>query len=135
MNKRIKYLLQLFDGIWSLPISFTLFIVAGPLLQSVGGQGAGTYDIGFIQPLFLAIAIVIGATNAAGWGLFFTLRGFHRYLYGNRVPDIDSPGNTKIINFSKIDWKKLQPCTRFAISLLCYAYFISAILIVYLSLV
>jgi len=77
----MKKFLKKFDGLWALPLAFALFVLAGYLLQSVGGFGTGSYDIAFIQPLFLATAIVIGATNAVVWGLWFTFRDFHKQIY------------------------------------------------------
>jgi len=77
----IKKFLKKFDGLWALPLAFALFVLAGYLLQSYGGFGTGTYDLAFIQPLFLATAIVIGATNAVVWGLYFTFKDLHKQIY------------------------------------------------------
>lgn len=79
----MKNFLDKFDGLWALPIAFALFVFAGYTLQELGGLGVGSYDIAFIQPLFLATAVVIGITNAAVWGLYFTFRDMHRWLYGS----------------------------------------------------
>ena len=70
--KRIKFLLQLIDGLWSVPLGF-LFFGSGLLLSSVFGMAVGQYDMAFIQPLFLAGTIVVGATNVAVLGLYFGL--------------------------------------------------------------
>jgi hypothetical protein len=77
----MKKFLKKFDGLWALPLAFAVFVLAGYVLQSIGGFGTGSYDIAFIQPLFLATAIVIGATNAVVWGLWFTFRDFHKQIY------------------------------------------------------
>lgn len=77
----MKKFLKKFDGLWALPLAFALFVLAGYVLQSIGGFGTGSYDIAFIQPLFLSVAIVIGATNAVVWGLYFTFRDFYKQIY------------------------------------------------------
>lgn len=127
--KKLIYFLTKWDGLWSVPLGFFAFYLAGSFLTWMFGYSTGTYDVAFIQPLLLAATIVIGATNAGIAGMFFTLRGFHNYLYGKK----DYQG--QIHNFSKGDWKKLSPSQRFAIALLVMAYFITSIIIVYLHLV
>jgi hypothetical protein len=127
--KKLKFYLQHVDGIWSVPLVFVTFWIAGIVLQWFGGYGVGTYDPGFIQPLFLSIGIVIGATNAAIGGLFFTFRGMYRYLYGQR----DEKGSLR--NYSKENWLKLTAWQRFAIVFFVFFYYVSAVIIVYLHLV
>lgn len=127
--KKIKYYLKKWDAIWSLPLAFFAFYYSGILLQAFFGYGTGSYDPAFLQPLFLAAVVVIGATNAGILGLYFTLKGLHNYLYGQRGDD------GKLINFSKIDWKKIDPTHRLIITLAMMVYFITAILLVYLKLV
>ena len=68
--KRIKFLLQLIDGLWSVPLGFFIFFGSGLFLSSVFGMAVGQYDMAFIQPLFLAGTIVLGATNIAVLGLY-----------------------------------------------------------------
>lgn len=127
--KKIKFVLQLFDGIWSLPIGFAIFFFVGYLIQKIFGYTSGFYDPAFIQPLFLSIAVVVGATNAAILGLYFSLRGFFRYLYGSKNHE------GTLINFSKIDWKRIAPTHRMLIVLSVLIYFITAITIVYIKLI
>jgi hypothetical protein len=127
--KKIKYWLQLADGIWSVPLAFCMFWFAGILLTSLFGYGTGTYDPGFIQPLFLASAVVIGATNMTVWGIYFTFRGLYRYLYGQKKPD----GNR--VNYSKMDWIKLTVWQRYVIAFTVFFLFFFAILLVFLKLV
>lgn len=127
--KQAKYMLQHFDGIWSVPVTFFAFYLVGLALSWFFGYGTGTYDPSFIQPLFLAATVVIGATNAGVLGLYFTIRGLHRYLYGQKNED------GTVINFSKIDWKRIPASTRLLFAIGVLVYFITAILIVYLKLV
>lgn len=127
MKQLIRFL-QLRDGIWSVPLAFFAFWFVGVILQSTFGYGTGSYDPGFIQPLLLAAAIVIGATNIAVVGVYFTLRGIHRYIYGSKK------GGT-YFNQSKHDWGNLRPQQRFFIALFVLFFFISLIVLVYLKLV
>ena len=48
--KRIKFLLQLIDGLWSVPLGFFVFFASGLLLSSIFGMAVGQYDMAFIQP-------------------------------------------------------------------------------------
>lgn len=124
--KKTFYLLQLFDGIWSVPLAFTTFWLVGLMLQTYFGFGTGTYDMGFIQPLFLAAAIVIGATNFATVGIFFTFRGLFRYIYGKK----QFPTRT-----SKEDFAGLTIGQRFLVAFGTFLYFVTAVIVVYLKLV
>lgn len=130
--KKILFYLQHFDGIWSVPIAFLIFWFAGILLQTFFGYGAGTYDPGFIQPLFLAAAVVIGATNIAVLGIFFTFRGIYRYLYGQKKTFNDKE---IIVNYSKINWTTLTSWQRYLIAFSVFFYYVSAVIIVYLKMV
>lgn len=132
--KKIKFLLQHIDGIWSVPLVFLLFWFVGLFLQVVFGYGVGAYDPSFIQPLFLAGAVVIGATNFAIGGLYFTFRGLYKYIYGeHRIDNVS--GENKRINFSKIDWKNAPVKTRYLVAFGIFFYYVTAILFVYLKLV
>ena len=71
----------------------------------------------FIQPLFLVGTIVVGATNVAVLGLYFTFRTIFYYLYG-RVE------NKVIINISKSDFETLKPIQKICVSLF-YSYSLS----------
>jgi hypothetical protein len=116
----MKKFLNKFDGLWALPIAFALFVFVGYILQEIGGLGTGSYDIAFIQPLFLATAVVIGATNAAVWGLYFTFRDCHQWLYG-------LTGRSKFRNMD-IYFKTI-------ISLFVFFLFFFAIILIFKSLV
>ena len=126
--KRIKFLLQLIDGLWSVPLGFFIFFGSGLLLSSVFGMAVGQYDMAFIQPLFLAGTIVVGATNIAVLGLYFTFRTIFYYLYG-RVE------NKVIINISKSDFETLKPIQKICVSLFLFLFFVLTTITVYLNLV
>lgn len=128
MKKKILYYLQHVDGLWSVPVAIAGFWFAGMFLPRLFGYGTGSYDPAFIQPLFLAIAIVIGATNAAIGGLYFTFRGLYRYLYGEKKNGVER-------NYSKENWQELTPWQRYAIAFGVFFYYVSAVIVVYLKLV
>lgn len=128
--KLLKFKLSLYDGIWSLPFAFMMFWVVGLLLSSIFGFAVGTYDMAFIQPLFLAIAVIIGASNASVLGLWFTFRGFFKYFYGYK----DSESG-KIINNSKIDFKELKSWVKLLLVLGVFFFFFSAVISVYIALI
>lgn len=129
MWKRFKFFLQLRDGIWSVPVAFFLYVIVGFGLGWIFGLGTGTYDPGFIHPLFLAIAVVFGTANSASITIYFALRGLHRYIWGYR----DETG--KIINKSKEDFQSLQPWQRIIVAFVSLLFFCSCTLLVYLKLV
>lgn len=127
--KKIKYFLHKWDGVWSIPLFFLLFFLVGHILTVAFDNTAGTYDLGLVQPFFLAVLIVVGATNFGVFGLYFTLRGIHHFLYGKK----DENGN--VYNASKVAWTSLEAKHKFLISLLCLFYFITAIIFVYIKLI
>lgn len=129
--KKLSYYLQLFDGIWSVPVGFFMFFFVGLLLSTAFGMAVGQYDLAFIQPLFLAGTVVVGATNMGTLGLYFTFRELFKYLYGN--PTVRYQGKT--FNKSKEDFYKLTPKQRLCVSLFLFCFFVSAIIIVFLNLV
>jgi len=128
MKKKIKHFLEQYDGIWSIPFAFITFWLIGIVLQFLDVT-AGSYDLAFIQPLFLAIGIVIGAVNATIVGLRFTFKGFYRYIYGYRNED------GIIINQSKEDFKKLELWQKFIVAFLPFYFLVALIVIVYLKMI
>lgn len=126
--KKLFYYLQLIDGVWSVPLGFFLFYFSGIVLSVIFGYTTGFYDPAFIQPLFLAATVVIGATNIAVGGLYFTFRGLYRYLYGYRK-------DGKTISQSKEDWKNIKIWQRFIIAFGVFFCFLAATVVIYLKLV
>lgn len=136
--KKAWYYLQLLDGIWSVPLGFFLFFLVGYGLTMLFGNGVGAYDPSFVQPLFLAIVIVIGALNAAVWGLYFNFRGLYRFFYGEKKALKDERGKElpkTLVNYSKINWTKLRPWDQFRIAFCVIGIIFLAIILVYLKLV
>jgi hypothetical protein len=127
--KKVKFWLHHLDGLWSVPLAFLTFWLVGELFTYLFGFGTAVYDAAFFQPLFLSIAIVIGATNAAIWGLRFNFKQIYKYLYGEK----HSQGNR--VNYSKVDWKHLSNIQRIIISGFMFLFYVTMIIIVFLKLV
>ena len=107
--KQLKFLLQLFDGIWSVPLAFALFWLCGIMLQNIFGYTTGVYDPSFIQPLLLSGAIVIGVTNLSVLGLYFTFRGLFRFFYGYKKEG-------EILNESKQIWQNITSWQKYLLA-------------------
>lgn len=125
--KKIKYLFQKLDAIWSAPLAFAVFVLLTIFFAVLFGPSAGLYDPGDILPVFISCAVVIIATNAAVMGMKFTFRGLHRYLYGEK----DKDGN--LVNYSKQDWLGLSPFQRYCFAFGAFALFIISILVIYIQ--
>jgi len=127
MKKKIKYFLQMYDGIWSVPFAFFGYWFLGIALMYFD-VSAGTYDLAFVQPFALACAIVIGASNVSVLGLYFGFRGFFRFLYGSNSDNI-------LINKSKEEWENLKTWQKFVFSLGVFFCYFWAVVIVYLKMI
>ena len=127
--KKLKFFLQHVHSIWSVPLMFFVYYLVGILLVSLFGYGTGSYDPAFIQPLFLAGAVVLGIANFALLILFFTFKGLYRYLYGTKNAKED------VVNKSKDDWQTLSVWQRFILAFSVFFLFFVAVALVYLKMV
>jgi hypothetical protein len=64
--KKIKYFLQKFDGVWSVPLTIAGFWLLGTILVSVFGFAAGTYDIGSSMVISIRMAIQLTTPKSFG---------------------------------------------------------------------
>ena len=78
MKKLIKKL-QMFDGIWSIPIAFFLFLLAGSYSAEYFGDGLISTE--YIQQVLLAALVMIFANFVVFLGAFFNFRGLQNYFY------------------------------------------------------
>lgn len=78
MKKIIKKL-QMFDGIWSIPIAFFLFLLAGSYSAEYFGDGLISTE--YIQQVILAALVMIFANFVVFLGAFFNFRGLQNYFY------------------------------------------------------
>jgi hypothetical protein len=128
--QRVLYYLQLRDGIWSLPLSFFLFWFIGLLLTWIFGNTIGVYDPSFIQPLFLAVLVAIGASNGSQFIMFFNYRTAHRYMFGKYEKQSKS-----IVNYFTKEFINLNPWQRILLSLFFYLFWVSVIILVFIKLI
>lgn len=70
-RQRVTYRLNLWNGLWSIPLALLLFIILGILGQYFFGEGVGFYDPAFWQAAILA----------AGEFLFFNTIAFFYPLF------------------------------------------------------
>src|SRR5690606_33832678 len=79
-----KRFLSLNDWIWSLPLSCVAFFMVGVLMQWYFGDGAGVFDPAYIQKAFLAAFYMVIGNAVVQFGMWFNMRGFHRYFYSRK---------------------------------------------------
>jgi hypothetical protein len=121
--QKIKRHFQIWDVFWSFPLAFGLFWFAGFVLTAVFGYATGTYDLGFIQPFFIAWAIVVGAV-AAGLGfMWFYARDLFHWFYGKKKDD------GTVYEGAKEVWEHLAPAHKFI--LFFFVLFAPAVLIIF----
>ena len=78
MKKLIKKL-QMFDGLWSIPIAFFVFLLAGSYSAEYFGDGLISTE--YIQQVILAALVMIFANFVVFLGAFFNFRGLQNYFY------------------------------------------------------
>jgi hypothetical protein len=95
--KKLLYYLQLFDGVWSIPIAFLGFFVAGSLsLQFFGDPLISTE---YIQMMILAGLVLVFANFMVFLGAMFNFRGLQKFFYSKELKE-------KIINLSV--WERVK---------------------------
>lgn len=95
--KKLLYYLQLFDGIWSVPIAFLGFFIAGSL--SLEYFGDPLISIEYIQQVILAGLILVFANFVTFLGGFFNFRGLQKFFYSKELKE-------KIITLSV--WERIK---------------------------
>lgn len=118
MFKKILQFLKTWDGFWSVPLLFLLFFGFGYAGQHFFGRGFGFYDPAFWQAGFLAVGIII-LFNFGAWGaIYFNWPTLFHFIY----KDFNSTFQNLPV------WQKVL------ISLLVYAFYMVAMLVVYRTL-
>lgn len=126
MKSRFRKLwvwMQMYDFVWSVPVTFFMFWFVGYLLNNIFGLAIGTYDLAFIQPLFLAVSVSIGIIAAAMFGLRFNFKGFYDWIYTK-----DSYG-------AHHQFSRLLAWQQFVIVFIVFFSFVALIAKIYLTLV
>ncbi|NBP00936.1 MAG: hypothetical protein EBU90_12525 [Proteobacteria bacterium] len=97
MIKKLLYKLQLFDGVWSIPLAFLGFFIAGSL--SLEYFGDPLISVEYIQQVILSGLILVFANFVAFLGGFFNFRGLQKFFYSKELKE-------KIINLSV--WERVK---------------------------
>lgn len=79
MIKRIIKNLQMYDGIWSIPLAFLGFFLAGKYSYEYFGDALISTE--YIQVVFMAALILIFANFVVFLGINFNFRYLQRYFY------------------------------------------------------
>ena len=80
MNKLSK-LLTLWDGFWSVPLSFTAFLAFEDLGRLIFGAGFGSYDPSVFQAALIAAVIVIFTNTVVQLALKFNFPALWRIYH------------------------------------------------------
>jgi len=97
MIKKLLYKLQLFDGVWSIPLAFLGFFIAGSL--SLEYFGDPLISVEYIQQVILSGLILVFANFVAFLGGFFNFRGLQKFFYSKELKE-------KIITLSV--WERVK---------------------------
>jgi hypothetical protein len=81
--KSLRYLLQLYDGVWSIPLAFLLFFLAG--YASFEYFGDALISTEYIQYIVLAALVMVVANFVVFMGLYFNFRTLQRMVYSAQI--------------------------------------------------
>jgi len=81
--KSIKYRLQLFDGLWSVPLAFVAFTYFGYVSSTYFGDPLISME--YLQQVLLAGLILVFANFVAFLGGYFNFRGLQKYFYSREI--------------------------------------------------
>lgn len=77
--KKVLRFLQMFDGVWSIPLAFFLFLIAGTYSAEYFGDGLISTE--YVQQVILAALIMVFANFVVFLGINLNFRGLQRYFY------------------------------------------------------
>jgi len=112
--KFIRYNLQLFDGLWSIPIAFAVFLIAGALSAEYFGDALISTE--YVQYIVLASLIMVFANFITFLGIRFNFRALQREVYSK---EIKHELNTYLTTWQKV-----------VLYLLLYAFYFAAFLFI-----
>ncbi len=123
---KIKYWLQLWNGVWSVPLAFLLFILFGIFLQTCYDGGVGFYDPSFWQAALLSAGEFFFFNLVSYLTLYFCFRKLWRYFKGTK----DVRGVVE--NKSKEDFENLNPWQKLVLLVFLYCFFITVLVSLYM---
>jgi hypothetical protein len=112
--KSLRYNLELLDGLWSIPIAFALFIIAGTLSAEYFGDALISTE--YVQYIVLASLIMVFANFITFLGIRFNFKALQREIYSKEIKCE--------INNSLTTWQKV------VLYLLLYAFYFAAFLFI-----
>jgi hypothetical protein len=112
--KSLRYNLELFDGLWSIPIAFALFIIAGTLSAEYFGDALISTE--YVQYIVLASLIMVFANFITFLGIRFNFKALQREVYSKEIKGE--------INTYLTTWQKV------VLYLLLYAFYFAAFLFI-----
>jgi uncharacterized membrane protein len=116
--KKIKHYLQLWDGIWSIPLAFTLFVLTGLAGQAYFGLGFAAYDPAIFQAALVAAGLLV-FFNAIVWlGMYMNFRQLYRFYRDHSTHAFNT----------------LTPCQKLCVLSAVYAGYLLALLLLTLHL-
>jgi hypothetical protein len=83
--KKLIYRLQLYDGVWSVPVAFLAFFLAGRYGYEYFGDALISTE--YIQIVFMAALILIFANFVVFLGINFNFRSLQRYFYSDEIKE------------------------------------------------
>jgi hypothetical protein len=84
MKKVLRYL-QMYDGVWSIPLAFLGFFMAGRYGYEYFGDALISTE--YIQVVFMAALILIFANFVVFLGINFNFRSLQRYFYSIEIKE------------------------------------------------
>lgn len=117
--------MQRYDSLWSMPLAAFMYWGAGFFFGNILGLTVGSFDLSFIQPLFLAALVTIGCSTVALYGLRFQWKALYRFIYSSKVTDEDL--------ISVAAFRKLSPGSKIILTVFVYAMLFLSTLLVYLN--
>ena len=101
LKKSLKHVLrklQLFDGIWTIPLVFFLFLLAGSYSAEYFGDGLISTE--YIQQVILAVLIMVIGNFVVFLGGFLNFRGLQNYFYSKHVKEE--------VEYSSTPWERIK---------------------------
>ena len=83
--KAITYTLQLFDGLWSIPLAFLFFSIAGTFSYKYFGDALISTE--YLQYVILAALIMVVANFVVFLGIRFNFRALQRQIYSSQMKE------------------------------------------------
>jgi hypothetical protein len=95
--KKVLRKLQMWDGIWTIPLAFFAFLLAGSYSAEYFGDGLISTE--YIQQVILAALVMVIGNFVVFLGAFFNFRGLQNYFYSKYAKEE--------IEYSSTPWQRI----------------------------